>query len=158
MVLMSVDLPQPFGPRMATCSPASMRRFTSCSTTLSPRATFTFSISRKEAIAFRIAAGGPKTSARFLRCLQTLRILALVLRWRFQDAASLPCLALGGVPEGQADGVYLGAIQVLYAPDGLFDGGAGCIVLAIGDDQQRLLGMFSVLRQIVSGGHHGVVD
>ena len=24
MVLMSVDLPQPFGPRMATCSPAPM--------------------------------------------------------------------------------------------------------------------------------------
>src|SRR5438874_6343870 len=89
MVLISVDLPQPFGPRMATCSPASMRRFTSCSTTLSPRATFTFSISRKEAIAFRIAAGGPKNSARFLRCLQTLRILALVLlpaRARLGDA------------------------------------------------------------------------
>src|SRR5882762_4949568 len=42
MVLMSVDLPQPFGPRIATCSPASTRRLKSSSATLSPRMTRTF--------------------------------------------------------------------------------------------------------------------
>jgi hypothetical protein len=44
--MISVDLPHPFGPRIATCSPASTVRFTSCSTTRSPRATFTARISR----------------------------------------------------------------------------------------------------------------
>src|ERR1022692_3262047 len=39
MVLISVDLPQPFGPRMAACSPAWMRRVMSWRTVLSPRIT-----------------------------------------------------------------------------------------------------------------------
>src|SRR5579863_4764675 len=42
MVLISVDFPQPFGPRMATCSPALIRRLKSSSATLSPRMTRTF--------------------------------------------------------------------------------------------------------------------
>src|SRR5215472_14274431 len=39
---MSVDLPQPFGPRMHTCSPAAISRFTSRSAAWSPRITVTF--------------------------------------------------------------------------------------------------------------------
>src|ERR1700676_13161 len=39
MVLISVDLPQPFGPRMAACSPAWMRRAMSWRTVFSPRIT-----------------------------------------------------------------------------------------------------------------------
>src|SRR5579863_2752714 len=42
MVLISVDFPQPFGPRMATCSPALIGRLKSSSATLSPRMTRTF--------------------------------------------------------------------------------------------------------------------
>src|ERR1035441_672589 len=45
MVLMSVDLPHPLGPRMATCSPTPMRRLTSRSTIFSPRITQTRSSS-----------------------------------------------------------------------------------------------------------------
>src|SRR5690242_19715647 len=41
MVLMSVDFPQPFGPRMATCSPGSMRSVMLCRTVFNPRATDT---------------------------------------------------------------------------------------------------------------------
>src|SRR5208282_5037466 len=44
MVLISVDLPQPFGPRMQTCSPASMRSETPSSagrSVDSPRTTVT---------------------------------------------------------------------------------------------------------------------
>src|ERR1700733_9332450 len=41
MVLINVDLPQPFGPRIATCSPAPMRTEISCSTRLSPSMTET---------------------------------------------------------------------------------------------------------------------
>src|ERR1039458_975629 len=47
MVRMRVDLPQPLGPRMATCSPALMERLTSWRTTRSPSATFTSRIRRK---------------------------------------------------------------------------------------------------------------
>src|SRR6266702_488479 len=47
MVLISVDLPQPLGPRMAMCSPASTRRLMSWRTVFSPRAMLTFSSSRK---------------------------------------------------------------------------------------------------------------
>src|SRR5277367_958329 len=39
MVLMNVDLPQPLGPRMATCSPAWMRRVMLWRTVFSPRIT-----------------------------------------------------------------------------------------------------------------------
>src|ERR1700683_2229006 len=39
MVLIKVDLPQPFGPRIATCSPAPMLRVMSWSTCLSPSIT-----------------------------------------------------------------------------------------------------------------------
>src|SRR5579883_1394897 len=39
MVLMRVDLPQPLGPRMATCSPLAICREISCRTIFSPRAT-----------------------------------------------------------------------------------------------------------------------
>src|ERR1700746_1696831 len=39
---MSVDLPQPFGPRMHTCSPAAISRFTSRNAAESPRITVTF--------------------------------------------------------------------------------------------------------------------
>src|ERR1035437_7824542 len=46
MVKISVDFPQPFGPRIATCSPVRILRFTSSSTTRSPRATFTWRNSR----------------------------------------------------------------------------------------------------------------
>ena len=42
MVLMSVDFPQPLGPRMATCSPAPMVRLRLRSAMLSPRMTVTF--------------------------------------------------------------------------------------------------------------------
>src|SRR5690349_1620137 len=42
MVLMSVDFPQPFGPRIHTCSPAAISRFTFRSATRSPRMTVTF--------------------------------------------------------------------------------------------------------------------
>src|ERR1017187_8175550 len=45
MVLISVDLPQPLGPRMATCSPTPMRRLTSRSTIFLPRITQTRSMS-----------------------------------------------------------------------------------------------------------------
>src|SRR5580698_6483446 len=45
MVLMSVDLPQPLGPRMATCSPTPIRKLTSRSTVFSPRITQTRSSS-----------------------------------------------------------------------------------------------------------------
>src|SRR5579859_3686783 len=41
MVLISVDLPQPFGPRIHTCSPASMHREMSSSAARSPRITVT---------------------------------------------------------------------------------------------------------------------
>lgn len=41
MVLIKVDLPQPFGPRIATCSPAPMRSVMSWSTRLSPSITET---------------------------------------------------------------------------------------------------------------------
>src|SRR4029077_15022024 len=41
MVLISVDLPQPFGPRMHTCSPASMRKEMSSRAATSPRITVT---------------------------------------------------------------------------------------------------------------------
>src|ERR1700687_2040025 len=41
MVLISVDLPQPFGPKMHTCSPASMRKEMSSSAARSPRITVT---------------------------------------------------------------------------------------------------------------------
>src|ERR1035437_5514616 len=53
MVLISVDLPQPLGPRMATCSPASIFRLMSCRTVLAPRATLTCSSSRKDGIWFQ---------------------------------------------------------------------------------------------------------
>src|SRR5579871_5895040 len=39
MVLISVDFPHPFGPRMAACSPARMRRVMSWRTVLPPRIT-----------------------------------------------------------------------------------------------------------------------
>src|ERR1700677_2540011 len=39
MVLIKVDLPQPFGPRIATCSPAPMLSVMSWSTCLSPSIT-----------------------------------------------------------------------------------------------------------------------
>src|SRR5713101_3059846 len=39
MVLMSVDLPQPFGPRMQTCSPAAICTVTSSNAARSPRMT-----------------------------------------------------------------------------------------------------------------------
>src|ERR1035438_2152091 len=39
MVLISVDLPQPLGPRMGTCSSASMRRLKSSSAIFCPRIT-----------------------------------------------------------------------------------------------------------------------
>src|ERR1039458_658204 len=42
MARMSVDLPQPLGPRAATCSPARMVRSMSWRTTRSPRATLTW--------------------------------------------------------------------------------------------------------------------
>src|ERR1700675_468515 len=42
MVLISVDFPQPLGPRIATCSPALILRLKSSSATLSPRMTRTF--------------------------------------------------------------------------------------------------------------------
>src|ERR1035441_1980619 len=45
MVLISVDLPQPLGPRMATCSPTPTRRLTSRRTVFSPRITHTRSSS-----------------------------------------------------------------------------------------------------------------
>src|SRR5579863_9685381 len=41
MALMKVDLPQPLGPMMATCSPAPMRREMSSSASVAPRATET---------------------------------------------------------------------------------------------------------------------
>ena len=41
MVLIRVDLPQPFGPRIATCSPAPMLSVMSWSTCLSPSITET---------------------------------------------------------------------------------------------------------------------
>src|SRR5215831_1948122 len=44
---MSVDLPQPFGPRMHTCSPAAISRFTSRSAAWSPRITVTFFSERR---------------------------------------------------------------------------------------------------------------
>src|SRR6266849_1625396 len=42
MVLIRVDLPQPFGPRMATCSSPRITRLKSFRTTLSPRITEIF--------------------------------------------------------------------------------------------------------------------
>src|SRR5215467_3801448 len=45
MFLMSVDLPQPFVPRLHTCSPAAISRLTSFSAAQSPRMTVRF---RKE--------------------------------------------------------------------------------------------------------------
>src|SRR5580700_2834484 len=42
MVLINVDFPQPFGPRMHTCSPESMRKVTSSSAARSPRITVTW--------------------------------------------------------------------------------------------------------------------
>src|SRR5579862_6360042 len=53
MVLISVDFPQPLGPRIATCSPALIRRLKSSSATLSPRITRTF---------FKSTRAGPMTS------------------------------------------------------------------------------------------------
>src|ERR1700733_5585608 len=50
MVLIKVDLPQPFGPRIATCSPASIRSVTSCSTCLSPSMTETLWKASKAAV------------------------------------------------------------------------------------------------------------
>src|SRR5579862_4215512 len=47
MVLISVDLPQPLGPRIAICSPLAMRSEISCSTIFSPRATEACSSSTK---------------------------------------------------------------------------------------------------------------
>src|SRR4051812_40486174 len=41
MALMSVDLPQPLGPRIATCSPTPIRRETSFNASVSPRITDT---------------------------------------------------------------------------------------------------------------------
>ena len=41
--LMSVDLPLPLGPRMATCSPCPMASVTPSNTTRGPRSTVTFS-------------------------------------------------------------------------------------------------------------------
>src|SRR5215469_2225650 len=48
---MSVDLPQPFGPRMQTCSPVAISRFTLRRAAWSPRITVTF---------FRSRSGGAK--------------------------------------------------------------------------------------------------
>src|SRR6516165_209252 len=45
MVLISVDLPEPFGPRMHTCSPAPMESVTSSSAARGPRITVTRFIS-----------------------------------------------------------------------------------------------------------------
>src|SRR5579872_2188598 len=42
MALMSVDLPEPFGPRMATCSPCAMEKVSPSSARLLPRITVTF--------------------------------------------------------------------------------------------------------------------
>src|ERR1039457_6421582 len=42
MTLISVDLPEPLGPRITACSPCAMERVTPSSTTRSPRCTVTF--------------------------------------------------------------------------------------------------------------------
>src|SRR5438128_9151868 len=47
MALISVDFPLPFGPRIATCSPASIEKVTPRSAMKSPRWTHTFSNSIK---------------------------------------------------------------------------------------------------------------
>src|ERR1700722_12330611 len=57
MVLMRVDFPQPFGPRMATCSPELIRRLKLSRATLSPRMTCTFCKSTRAG-----SMGSPKPS------------------------------------------------------------------------------------------------
>src|SRR6201998_3603781 len=72
MVKISVDLPHPFGPRIATCSPARIERFTSCSTMRSPPPTFTWASSRNcsslpAVSSFRLSVIHPPHEATFVR-------------------------------------------------------------------------------------------
>src|SRR5580698_6987406 len=76
MAMMSVDLPQPLGPRMATCSPVRMVRFTSCSTTRSPRATFTLRNSRNS---LSLTASIPVSTPKFSRRSPPVRLNGLTI-------------------------------------------------------------------------------
>src|SRR5277367_6214263 len=126
MVLISVDLPQPFGPRIATRSLLSTRRVKSLSTIFSPRITRTFCRSSRagdrEIIVVRVYdTVGPKKPFRkgFTQDLNTVIFSAHDRRCDFLQSMRHPkcadCAVLfelrdcsGSSPRGRAPGSRCG--------------------------------------------------
>ncbi len=78
---------------------------------------------------------------------------------RFEHAARVACLVLVGVAaEEQTDAVDGRAIKVLDTSDGSLEGGAGGVVFAVRHNEEHLLGLLGVLREVVGGCNQRVVD
>src|SRR5215469_137688 len=90
MVLINVDLPQPFGPRIATCSPWPIRRLKSRSAVLAPRITVTLRSSMRGGFGIRNLYGSFETVAPrrilFAAVLAGLAALTVVAGYRFQSS------------------------------------------------------------------------
>ena len=76
-----------------------------------------------------------------------------------KDLAGVARLTAADVlAEEQPDAVNGGTVEVLHAADGLLQRGRGGVVVAVGDDEQYLLGLLAILGEIVGGGDDGVVE
>ena len=82
-------------------------------------------------------------------------------RFRGEQFQRIACVAHFGarhfVAKKQADRVDHRAGKLLHAVDGLLQEQAGGIVVAVGDEDEHLLGTLGVGGQFVGRGHHGIV-